>query len=229
MSARDGPASGSEDSEEEDERQAGEASQSGGVYRPPRVAPMPYVEGSSRSKKSKGRDAPTSGFLTDLARDLTTSANTPYAEGVSGLSTAPNANSKRARKLAEIKEYEEGNLTRLSMSKKESKQRRADEEEVALGGGGSLDARGRGGRGGFGVEVDELLASIDRKGGDGSQRGRRSKQPGAEYDELRKYRAERQAVPAESVQAGGKRKSGKGQFEAALQREAKRSKRSSKK
>lgn len=227
MSARDGPASGSEDSDEdEDEDEGGAAEQqASGVYRPPRVAPMPYVEGAARQKKSKGREAPTSGFLTDLARDLTTSASTPYTEGVSGLSTAPNNNSKRARKLAEIKEYEEGNLTRLSMSKKESKQRRADEEEVALGGGGSLDARGRGGRGGFGVEVDELLASMDRKGGS-TRRGKPA--AGAEYDELRKYRAERQAVPAES-QGGAKRKSGKGQFETALQREAKRSKRSSKK
>lgn len=226
MSARDGPVSGSEASDDEEADQPADGQASSAVYRPPKIAAMPYNEASGSRKKGKDKQA-TSAFLTDVARDLTQSANTPYAEGVSGLSTAPNNTSRRARKLAEIKDYEEGNLTRLSMSKKEAKKRRQDEEEVALGGGGSLDARGRGGRGGFGVEVDELLASIDRKS-DSGRRGRPA--AGTEYDDLRKYRAERRNVPSEvDGQGSGKRKgSSKGQFDVAMQRAAKRAKRTQK-
>lgn len=68
-----------------------------------------------------------------------------------------------ARHLSQIERYELENFTRMRMSKKDSKKRRNEEEEVAFGGLGA----GKGGKrrlGGFGAEFDDLLGGMDTGG-----------------------------------------------------------------
>ncbi|KAM0749930.1 hypothetical protein T439DRAFT_381476 [Meredithblackwellia eburnea MCA 4105] len=137
------------------------SSANGGIYRPPRIAAMPYVEGPSKKKKER---ALPSHLISDISSSL--SSSTPYNESTSGLSVSKDASlqSSTARHLAAVEEYELANFTRMRMSKKESKKRRNEEEEVAFGGLGA----GRGGKrrlGGFGAEFDDLLG-----GGIGEER-----------------------------------------------------------
>jgi len=197
----------------------------GGVYRPPRLAPTPYIEAPTGKNKKARRPPPTaSAFLTDMATAL--NANTPYAEGTSGLSVTPSNNSRRAKKLNEMKDYEEGMMTRISMNKKQTRQRRDDEAEVALGGGGTLDTgnrKGVRGKGGFGVEFDELLNTID-KGGK-KRTGVMGRVGGSEYEAMRLMKNERKLTPAGNQSGSGKRKA-KGKFDQAVDRVAKRAKKS---
>merc|ERR1711939_960355 len=111
-----------------------------------------------------------------------------------------------ARKLAEIERYEEDNMTRIFMTKKDSKRRRMDEEDIALGGTGSRE--------------DFLVGSIGKKRKTGAADG---------YDALRAMRKERRpaagadselvnvnGIPSEPSGKGGKAK--KGKFENAMRR-----------
>lgn len=138
----------------------------GGIYRPPRLAAMPFVEvNNTRGKKAK-KTLP-SHMLSDLSHTL--SGSTPYAEATSGLSTAIDASlqSGTARHLREVDRYETDNFTRLKMSKKDAKRRRAEEEEVAFGGLGA----GKGGKrrlGGFGAELDDLLGEMKNSRAEGA-------------------------------------------------------------
>lgn len=71
----------------------------------------------------------------------------------------PSLSSGTARHLKQLEEYEESNFTRTRGSKKDSKKRRNEEEEVAFGGLGA----GKGGKrrlGGFGAELDDLLGDM---------------------------------------------------------------------
>lgn len=210
---------------DEEASDAEQTQQKDGIYRPPRLAPVPYIDAQAQGKKGKQRRAaPThSAFLTDMASTL--NGNTPYAEGTSGLAVAPSMNSRRAKKMNEMQDYEEDMMHRISMSKKESKKRREDEAEVALGGGGTLDTgnkRGVRGRGGFGVEFDELLNNIERGGNKRS--GNLGRTGGTEYEALRQMRNERKHVPAEQGgQSKGKKRGG---FDKAVERQAKRQKKS---
>lgn len=192
-----------------------------GVYRPPRLAPVPYLEAPKKGKRAN-RVAPNqSAFLTDMASTL--NGNAPYAEGTSGLAVAPSMNSRKTKKMVEMQDYEESMMHRISMSKKESKKRREDEAEVALGGGGTLDTgnkRGVRGRGGFGVEFDELLNNIERGGNKRS--GTLGRTGGSDYEALRQMRNERKHVPSEQAAQGKKR----GGFDKAVERQAKRQKKS---
>ncbi|GAA5895178.1 small subunit rRNA maturation protein LCP5 [Sporobolomyces salmoneus] len=144
-----------------------------GVYRPPRLAAMPYVEAPLKGKKSKKRDTP-SHLVHDMSAGL--SSSTPYGETTTGLSVShdPSLQSGTARHLKRVEDYEMDHFTRMRMSKKDAKRRRAEEEEVAFGGLGA----GKGGKrrlGGFGAEFDDLL------GGDrGGERKR-----GEAYDQMR--------------------------------------------
>jgi U3 small nucleolar ribonucleoprotein protein LCP5 len=72
-------------------------------------------------------------------------------------------------------EFEEENFTRLVMKKKDAKQRRRDEEDIALGGTGGITGRRR--VGGFNEELAEVLKSVDRS---------RTGVVGDGYEELRK-------------------------------------------
>ncbi|GAA97877.1 uncharacterized protein L969DRAFT_52231 [Mixia osmundae IAM 14324] len=147
-----------------------------GIYRPPRLAPVPYSE--KPGGKGKGR-APATNLLTDLATSL--SSSNPYAETTSGLSITPTVHNRQAKRLADMKRYEEDNMTRLFMKKKDSKRRRQDEEEVALGGGSGSSGSRRRGHGGFEGELGDVLAAI-------STNGKRNKRA---YDEMSASRAPR--------------------------------------
>ncbi|KAI0031698.1 hypothetical protein K488DRAFT_86547 [Vararia minispora EC-137] len=161
-------AASSSESEEGSDAEAGKPA----IYRPPRLAPMPYTDVPPPKDKSRRR-APVPSSLAALAH-LDPSA--PHAESSSGLGAAPAHASARARELGRMTEYEEENFTRLVMKKSAARRRVRDEEDVALGGTG-LGARvaGRRGRGG-GLEDEfaDVLRSV----------GRGSKTADA-YDELR--------------------------------------------
>lgn len=190
----------------------------GGVYRPPRLAAMPYSEGPAKGKKDKKKALP-SHMITDLSTTL--SANAPYHESTSGLSTTvdPTLQSGTARHLKAVEQYETDNFTRLRMSKKDAKKRRAEEEEVAFGGLGA----GKGRRlGGFGAELDDLLGEM-----------RNSRAEGA-YAQMGKMKRARMADKDEGAGTsglaglgGGKRsKGGRTAFDKAARKEGKKSKRS---
>ncbi|ORY90754.1 hypothetical protein BCR35DRAFT_274744 [Leucosporidium creatinivorum] len=151
MMDRHGSENGSDEEDEE------EAAAKSGVYRPPRVAAMPYTEGPAKGKKPK-RALP-SHMISDMSVGL--SGSTPYGESTSGLSVTvdPSLSSGTARHLKQVEQYEMDNFTRMRMSKKDAKKRRNEEEEVAFGGLGA----GRGGKrrlGGFGAEFDDLLGDM---------------------------------------------------------------------
>jgi len=140
-----------------------------GVYKPPRVAPVPYIESRGKEKTRKG---PVPVALSSL-QHIDSSA--PYTEKTSGLGVSSNTASSRARELQRITEFEEENMMRLVMNKKESRRRKRDEEDIALGGTG-IGVRGRQ-RGGLEDEFRDVLQSVGKS---------RSAPSGDGYDDLRK-------------------------------------------
>lgn len=149
-----------------------------GIYRPPRLAPVVYnPETSSRTSK-KNQVAPrNAALLSDLSASM--SAN-PYEASSSGVGVQGSgvSASARAKALNRMQAYEEENMTRLTMSKRDAKRRRRDEADVALGGAGLSSKRGRVGAG-LEEEFGDLLRnssdmkSIKRQGA--LQRSRHSK------------------------------------------------------
>ncbi|ORX34949.1 hypothetical protein BD324DRAFT_609700 [Kockovaella imperatae] len=157
------------------------------IYRPPRVAAMPYNEPGKAARKD--RRAPA--LLSEFADTMD---GAPILESTSGLATRPvrldrhtnSLSAKRAKELKEIKEYEEANMTRLSTTKREAKRRREDEEALALGHGISEKARGRRGKvNGLEAELEGVLGSRGSRGvwdgvkdfgkrGDAVERGRKA-------------------------------------------------------
>jgi U3 small nucleolar ribonucleoprotein protein LCP5 len=110
--------------------------------------------------KGKDQKPLPSHLLSDMSTSI--SSSTPYGESTSGLSVTvdPSLSSGTARHLRQVEDYELSNFTRMRLSKKEAKKRRAEEEEVAFGGLGS----GQGGKrrlGGFGGEFDGLLGDLE--------------------------------------------------------------------
>ncbi len=163
-----------QDSDSEGE-QGGEVDENGkgggdGIYRPPKLAPMPYTE--PRKGKNRDRREPLPSALKSLAQmDL----STPHMESTSGLGSTPALTSRRAKELKRMTEFEEENMMRLVMKKKEAKRRNLDEADIALG--GIRSGTGRSGRGGgLGDEFGDILRSVGR-----SRRGA----VGDGYEELR--------------------------------------------
>jgi len=135
------------------------------VYRPPRVAAVPYLE---PTKQRKERRAPA--LLSEFASTL---EGAPGMETTSGLSTMPvradrhsnSASAKRAAELKRINEFEEENMTRLVTTKREAKRRREDEAALALGYGVGGTGRSRGNRqNGLEAELEGVLGER-RSGG----------------------------------------------------------------
>ncbi|BGP29414.1 hypothetical protein JCM10296v2_001153 [Rhodotorula toruloides] len=198
-------------SEGEEEEEAEERS---GVYRPPRLAAMPYVEGPAKGKKKKREATMPSHLINDMSLAMTSS--TPYAEVTSGLSVSydPSVKSGAKARLDKILDYETSNFRRLGKSKKDERDRRRMEEEVAFGGLGA----GKGGKrrlGGFGAEFDDLLG--DHRGGE--------KRKAAAYEQMlgfkrpkvaTRQRDEDGAGTSGLSSAGGKRK--KSAFDKAVKR-----------
>ncbi|WVW81654.1 hypothetical protein I302_103649 [Kwoniella bestiolae CBS 10118] len=146
------------------------------IYRPPRVAAVPYLENGRAERKERTRQAPA--LLSEFAASID---HAPILESTSGLSVRPVSNkatnsisAKRAEELKRIQEFEESNMTRLVTSKKEAKRRRDDEAALAMGFGiGS--GRGRRGRNGLEAELEGVLGDRGSKGvwdGVGSLGGR---------------------------------------------------------
>ncbi|PWN27332.1 hypothetical protein BDZ90DRAFT_260425 [Jaminaea rosea] len=182
-------------------RSSRQAESSSSVYRPPKMAAVPYNPRDDRyglnDKEARARSAQNTHLLSDLSTSL---SSNPYSEATSGLATGSrgsNTNvSARARKLAEMKAYEEDNFTRLAQSKKDARQRRRDEEDVALGGATTAGV-GRGGKVGAGLE--EEFGDLLR--GHGKKRGR------GELDDLR---GRSKAARGTGGEKGGHRSSGGG-------------------
>ncbi|GAA5829057.1 hypothetical protein JCM11251_004110 [Rhodosporidiobolus azoricus] len=175
-------------SDVEDEEEAQERA---GVYRPPRVAAMPYTEAPAKGKKEKRASAMPSHLISDISSAM--SSSTPYGESTSGLSVShdPSLQSGTARHLKRVEQYEMDNFTRMRMSKKDAKKRRAEEEEVAFGGLGA----GKGGKrrlGGFGAEFDDLLGD-----------GRGEKRRDGAYDAMRGMKRQKIAVNERDVDGRG--------------------------
>lgn len=139
---------------DEDEDNTGLAQNQDGVYRPPRLAAMPYTE-PKRDKKA--RRGPVPSALSSLMHQ---DPSRPNIESTSGLGSMPSLSSNRAREIARMNEFEEENFTRLVMKKKEMKRRKKDEEDIALGGSGGISGRRRGG--GFEDEFGDVLRSVGR-------------------------------------------------------------------
>ena len=140
-----------------------------GVYRPPRLAAMPYAE-APKDKKSRRKPLPSA--LAALAHQ---DPSRPHIESTTGFATMPSLTSNRAREIRRMAEFEEENFTRLVMKKKDAKQRRRDEADIALGGTGGLTGRRR--VGGFDEEFADVLKSVGRS---------KAGAVGDGYEELRK-------------------------------------------
>jgi len=144
-----------------------------GIYRPPRLAPMPYVEKTNHRARQNHPPIPSA-----LAT-LTVDPSQPFLETTSGLGGAPALASGRAQYLKRLKNFEEENFTRVVMKKSDAKRRARDEEDLALGGdlggtSGTIGSRA----GGLNDEFSEVLRSVSRLTGTHGQ--------GDGYEELRK-------------------------------------------
>ncbi|KAF9532291.1 hypothetical protein CPB83DRAFT_867622 [Crepidotus variabilis] len=164
-----------ESAEKTDSRDSygGDYDQEDQIYRPPRLAPMPYVE-KSKNQSRKDRP-PVPSALANLAAD----PHRPYEETTSGLGGTAALASGRAKYLKRVQDYEEDNFTRLIMKKSDAKRRARDEADLALGadlGGGGPSRRSR--AGGLEDEFNDVLRSVNRVSGGRSQ--------GDGYEELRK-------------------------------------------
>ncbi|KAF8333957.1 uncharacterized protein EI90DRAFT_3288255 [Cantharellus anzutake] len=142
------------------------------IYRPPKLAPTPYMETFGKEKSRQKVLVPTT--LEDISR-LDPSA--PYVESTSGLGDQP-VSAKAATKLDKMAEFEEDHMVRFTLSKKEAKKRGRDEMNAALGGTGAATRRGAELEG----EFTDIFRSVNRKPkeqiGDGyeelRQRGKRA-------------------------------------------------------
>jgi U3 small nucleolar ribonucleoprotein protein LCP5 len=127
---------------------------------------MPYNETSTKERR-KARAPATLSSLAYL------DPSAPHQESISGLGGASKrgviSTSSRARELARMTEYEESNMMRLVLSKKEAKRRKQDEENIALGGSGlgSTVGRGRARGAGLADEFGDLLRERERPRGMG--------------------------------------------------------------
>lgn len=157
---------------EEDDNEKGDYRD--GIYKPPKLAPMPYTENAS-DKRSKRQPVPKT-----LSSLLHQDPSRPHIESSSGLGAMPALASDRAREIQQMTEFEEDNFTRLMMKKKDARRRMRDEADLALGGTGSSHGRRRGR--GLEDEFEDVLCSVGRARvgaiGDGyeelRQRGRKA-------------------------------------------------------
>ncbi|KAH9948098.1 hypothetical protein B0H21DRAFT_735360 [Amylocystis lapponica] len=173
-----------QDEESEGERDNGgrDDREQDGIYRPPKLAPVPYTE--SRKDKDKPRRLPIPSALSTLAH---LDPSQPYIESTTGLGATPALLSQRARELQRMTEFEEDNMMRLVMKKREMKRRKQDEADLALGGNVGGTGR-RGGGGGLGDEFADILKSVGRSRGGAVGDG---------YEELRQ-RGRKESVLARS-------------------------------
>lgn len=179
------------------------------IYRPPKLAPMPYIEKArwdTRPSKSKPRTPVPIG----LASIIHDGGSNPHTESTSGLGIMPSMASSRARELTRMTEYEEENMTRLVMAKKEARRRLRDEGDVALGGTGISKGRSRGG--GLDDEFGDILRTVHH--------GRRTHGMDDGYEALRVKGRKQDALSRSRTRDRGDDDSGrpkkKGRFQTAV-------------
>ena len=143
---------------------AEDAKEEADVYRPPKLAPMMYDPDAHVSRKQRNKDRQPSrnaALLADLSAGMSSNPYEMSVAGVGGGHAVGMAGSSRARALRRMGEFEENNYKRLSLSKKDAKRRRRDEQDVALGGLG-LSSHGNRIGGGVEEEFGDLLRGSDR-------------------------------------------------------------------
>lgn len=192
----------------------GEGQEADGVYRPPKVAPMPYTE--HKTKKDRRTHVPAA-----LHTLVHTDPSRPHMETTSGLGNMTALASKRARELQEMAEWEEMNMTRLVMKKKDARRRAQDEADIALGGIGAGGRRG----GGLADEFGDVLRSVSRdRGGITGDGYEELRQRGKKMDVLSRANARKyDEISADEVDAPRQRK--RSRFEKAIKASKARSKR----
>jgi U3 small nucleolar ribonucleoprotein protein LCP5 len=198
--------------EKSDDEEGSKGQDDDGVYRPPKVAPMPYTE--PRSKKDRRSRVPAA-----LHTLMHTNPSKPHIETTSGLGNMAALTSKRTRELQEMAEWEETNMARLVMKKRDARRRAQDEADIALGGIGAGGRRG----GGLADEFDDVLKSVSRNriAGDGYEELRRR---GKKMDLLSRAKSrKRDDVSADEADAPSQRK--RSRFEKAIKASKARSKR----
>ena len=209
----------SDDEEHADEHDAEDRD---GVYRPPKLAPMPYLEPQKNKEKQRRGPVPTA--LSSLAH---LDPSMPHVESTSGLGFTPNLVSGRAKELQRMTEFEEENMTRLVMKKKDARRRRQDEADLALGGTGITGRNGRGG--GLESEFSDVLRSVGRSKdaitGDGYEELR---QKGKKQSVLARSRARTREDAFESAGEEGPRQRKRSRFEQEVKAAKKRTGRSRK-
>lgn len=135
------------------------------VYRPPRIAAVPYEEPSS---SRRDRRAPA--LLSEFAHTMD---GAPVLESTTGLSVRPvqkdrhtnSLSAKRAAELERMDKFEEENMTRLVTTKREEKRRREDEAALSMGYGVGGTGRGKGRRqNGLEAELEGVLGDRRSKG-----------------------------------------------------------------
>ena len=158
------------------------------MYRPPRVAAVPYNPVSRRERKAPA-------LLSEFATSID---GAPVVETTAGLSTVANrsnsTSAKRAAELERIQQFEHDNMTRLVTSKREAKRRREDEAALALGYGVGRSANRQNG---LEAELDGVLGDRRSKGvweGVSSKFGERRKHVGPERRK-KKTRFEKEMRP----------------------------------
>lgn len=176
------------EAEEEEEEQA--------TYKPPKVAPVLYDPDARVSRKLRERERQPSrntALLADLSAGM---SSNPYETTTAGVGSGAvgTAGSARARALRRMEEFEEDNYKRLTLSKKDAKRRRRDEQDVALGGLGLSAHKDRIG-GGVEEEFGDLLRGSER------EERRRERGEGA-YDLLAKRAKRPSTVERAKSRAG---------------------------
>lgn len=150
------------------------------------------------------RAAPAAKALSSLAH---LDPSMPHSESVSGLGGGNLTKSSAVRaRLDDMTRFEEDNMTRLLLNKKETSRRNRDEGDIALGGMGGAYARG----GGLEEEFDDILRGVGRsktsKIGDGYEELR---QRGKKADALSRSRTRKEPDDHEGDSGGRERKRGK--------------------
>lgn len=175
---------------------------------------MPYTD--SKSKKDRRAHVPAA-----LHTLIQVDPSRPHIETTSGLGNMAALTSKRARELEEMAEWEEMNMTRLVMKKRDARRRAQDEADIALGGIGAGGRRG-------GSLVDEFhdvlrSASRDRSGitGDGYEELR---QRGKKMDVLGRAKV-RKLDDVSADEGGAPRQRKRSRFEKAVKASRAKSKR----
>lgn len=164
-------------SAETDEETGEPSAAGGGIYRPPKVAPVVYDPDAHVSRNARKKERQVSrntALLADLTAGMSTNPYETSVGGVGGDGAIGTSGSSRARALRRMQEFEEDNYKRLSLNKKEAKKRRRDEQDVALGGLGLSSHGGHRLSGGIEEEFGDLLR--------GSERDARRRERGDERD-----------------------------------------------